>query len=46
MVHGFAKQSGGTLRITSEQGKGTCVELWLPLAPTTPSDLSGTRSQL
>jgi PAS domain S-box-containing protein len=34
MVYGFAKQSGGTLRITSEQGKGTCVELWLPRAPT------------
>ena len=34
MVHGFAKQSGGTLRITSEEGKGTCVELWLPLAST------------
>jgi PAS domain S-box-containing protein len=35
MVHGFAKQSGGKLGITSEQGKGTCVELWLPRAPTT-----------
>ena len=41
MVHGFAKQSGGTLRITSEQGKGTCVELLLPLA-STPPDVSGT----
>jgi PAS domain S-box-containing protein len=45
MVHGFAKQSGGTLSITSEQGKGTCVELWLPLASTS-SDVSGTRSVL
>jgi PAS domain S-box-containing protein len=34
MVYGFVKQSGGTLHVTSEQGKGTCVELWLPLAST------------
>ena len=33
MVHGFAKQSGGDLRIFSEAGRGTCVELWLPFAP-------------
>ena len=33
MVHGFAKQSGGDLRIFSEPARGTCVELWLPLAP-------------
>jgi PAS domain S-box-containing protein len=32
MVYGFAKQSGGDLRITSELGKGTCVQLCLPLA--------------
>ena len=30
MVHGFAKQSGGDLRISSEPGKGTSVEVWLP----------------
>jgi PAS domain S-box-containing protein len=30
MVHGFVKQSGGELLITSEPGKGTCVEVWLP----------------
>ncbi len=34
MVHGFIKQSGGDLRISSEPGKGTCIELWLPLAGT------------
>jgi PAS domain S-box-containing protein len=34
MVHGFAQQSGGALRITSEVGKGTCVEVRLPRAPT------------
>jgi hypothetical protein len=42
MVLGFARQSGGTVRITSEQGKGTCVELWLPRgsAPSDVSDMS------
>ncbi len=32
MVYGFAQQSGGTLRIDSKVGAGTCVELWLPRA--------------
>lgn len=32
MVHGFAEQSGGSLRITSEPGEGTTVELRLPSA--------------
>jgi PAS domain S-box-containing protein len=31
MVHGFAKQSGGNLHISSEPGRGTSVEVWLPL---------------
>ena len=30
MVHGFAVQSGGALRLASRQGEGTTVELWLP----------------
>ena len=30
MVHGLAAQSGGTLRINSEFGVGTTVEMWLP----------------
>jgi PAS domain S-box-containing protein len=30
MVHGLAAQSGGTLQLSSEPGKGTIVELWLP----------------
>ncbi len=30
MVHGFARQSKGDLRITSTPGRGTVVELWLP----------------
>jgi len=32
MVYGFAKQSGGTVRIYSELGVGTTVSLYLPLA--------------
>ncbi len=32
MVYGFAKQSGGTLRLLSEVGEGTRAELWLPAA--------------
>ena len=31
MAYGFAKQSGGGLRIFSESGKGTSVEVKLPL---------------
>jgi PAS domain S-box-containing protein len=33
MVYGFAKQSGGHLRIESTLGYGTRVELYLPAAP-------------
>jgi signal transduction histidine kinase len=32
MVHGLAAQSGGAMRITSQPGDGTTVELWLPLS--------------
>ncbi len=32
MVHGLAAQSGGALRVTSQLGQGTTVELWLPRA--------------
>jgi PAS domain S-box-containing protein len=32
MVYGFARQSGGTVRFYSEQGHGTTVTLYLPLA--------------
>jgi CheY-like chemotaxis protein len=31
MVHGMAEQLGGRLRIESQKGRGTSVELWLPL---------------
>lgn len=32
MVHGMATQSGGGFRLTSALGKGTTVDLWLPLS--------------
>ena len=32
MVHGLAAQSGGALEISSELGKGTTVDIWLPQA--------------
>jgi PAS domain S-box-containing protein len=36
MVYGFARQSGGTVRIYSESGRGTTVSLYLPLAAGMP----------
>jgi len=37
MVHGLAAQSGGIMRIISQPGTGTTVELWLPLAEAAPA---------
>lgn len=45
MVHGLAAQSGGTLRLTSEPGKGTRVELWLPTTTEASASLSPARSE-
>ncbi|MFK4488977.1 ATP-binding protein [Bradyrhizobium sp. USDA 336] len=36
-VHGFATQSRGTVRIQSEVGRGTSIELYLPRSSETPS---------
>jgi CheY-like chemotaxis protein len=36
MVYGFAKQSGGTLTIDSEIGRGTTVKLYLPRTRVSP----------
>ena len=33
MVYGFARQSNGAFRLSSEMGAGTTAELWLPRAP-------------
>jgi CheY-like chemotaxis protein len=38
MVHGLAAQSGGAMRIESQVGSGTRVELWLPVAEGTVQD--------
>jgi PAS domain S-box-containing protein len=44
MVHGLASQLGGALRISSELGHGTAIELWLPQSSTQPVDAT-TRSR-
>jgi len=36
-VHGFATQSGGTVRIQSQPGRGTTIELYLPRSQHRPS---------
>lgn len=38
MARGFAEQSGGGLRLLSEPGVGTRIEIWLPVADPAPSD--------
>jgi len=38
MVDGLAAQSGGTLQLTSRQGQGTTVEIWLPAAAAANAD--------
>ena len=37
MVYGFAKQSGGTVTIASEPGRGTTVIMYLPLTRSEPT---------
>jgi signal transduction histidine kinase len=37
MAHSLATQGGGTLRLMSELGRGTTVEMWLPRASATTS---------
>ncbi len=40
-VHGFAAQSGGALRLSSEPGRGTLVEVFLPRAGVTGAAAGG-----
>lgn len=42
MVHGFAEQSGGALKLMSAVGIGTTAEIWLPVA----DNSTGTKSML
>ena len=35
-VYGFARQSGGTLQISREVGRGTQMEIWLPQSASDP----------
>ncbi len=35
MVHGMAEQLGGRLQLNSQVGRGTTVEIWLPVASAT-----------
>ncbi len=37
MVYGFIKQSGGTMRMQSDVGTGTIVDLWLPACEASPA---------
>jgi len=43
MVYGFAKQSGGHVKLYSEEGRGTTVRLYLP--PAKSSDLAASVSE-
>ncbi|WP_157217539.1 hybrid sensor histidine kinase/response regulator [Flavisphingomonas formosensis] len=40
MVHGLAAQSGGALHLESTPGRGTCAEMWLPVANEAAEDMN------
>src|SRR5690348_13327310 len=46
MVHGLARQLRGSLRLSSEPGRGTRAELWLPVAPAAAREPSAPRVQV
>jgi PAS domain S-box-containing protein len=41
MVYGFVKQSGGSLKINSEEGRGTSVRIYLPRAGQHAANIAG-----
>ena len=49
-VYGIAIQSGGTVRIDSEVGQGTRIEIWLPVSDSAerlrPNDISASQTPL
>jgi PAS domain S-box-containing protein len=45
MAHGFAVQSGGTLRLASRPGVGTTAEIWLPEGRRSAQDASAPKPQ-
>ena len=46
MAYGFVKQSGGNVRIESQVGHGTRVELYLPVAPSSSPTTAPTAPSL
>lgn len=44
MVYGFVKQSNGDIHITSAEGKGTQIEIWLPRVIETTTQANSTLS--
>jgi two-component system, cell cycle sensor histidine kinase and response regulator CckA len=40
MVHGIARAAGGGVRVESEPGQGTKVEVWFPLIAATPGEVA------
>ncbi|HEY3638995.1 MAG TPA: ATP-binding protein [Rhizomicrobium sp.] len=44
MIYGFARQSGGQVRIHSKQGMGTAVSIYLRAADSSPDDISASES--
>ena len=45
MIHGLARQLGGSLRLTSEVGRGTTAELWMPATNLPVAKHSSAREQ-